>query len=80
MDFQLEYGPLNLGDGRYTISIALYRNLSHLDQPQMYDLLDRSYEFEVQGNGPFDNGVFSHEPEWNEKATSRSKEVETTAS
>ena len=78
VDFQLEYGPLNLGDGRYTISIALYRSLSHLEQPQMYDLLDRSYEFEVQGNGPFDNGVFSHEPEWT--ATSRSKEAETTAS
>ena len=80
VDFQLEYGQLNLGDGRYTVSIALYRRLSHLQQPEVYDLLDRSYEFEVQGNAPFDNGVFRHEPEWTVSSdTPRSQQAETTA-
>ena len=26
--------------------------------------MDRSYEFEVIGNEPFDNGIFSHPAEW----------------
>ena len=80
LDLRLEYGPLDFGDGYYTVSIALYRNLSHLDGPEVYDLLDRSYEFEVQGNKPFDNGVFRHDADWNvESVTPRSQEAETTA-
>ena len=80
IDFQLAYGDLNLGNGAYTVSIALYRSLSHLEQPEVYDLLDRSYEFEVRGNAPFDNGVFRHEPEWRiERQRSRAPEAEPTA-
>ena len=80
VDFQLAYGDLNLGNGAYTVSIALYRSLSHLEQPEVYDLLDRSYEFEVRGNAPFDNGVFRHEPEWRiERQRSRAPEAEPTA-
>lgn len=78
VDFRLDYGPLNLGNGRYTISIALYRHLSHVVPSEMYDLLDRSYEFEVQGNKPFDNGVFSYERAWNVSATALPQEAETT--
>ena len=44
--------------------MALYRTLSHVELSEAYDLLDRSYEFEVQGNEPFDNGIFRHVPEW----------------
>ena len=79
VDFQLDYGRLNLGDGRYTISVALYRTLSHVVAPEVYDLLDRSYEFEIQGNDPFDNGVFRHEPEWSVSSVSPLPQ-ETTAS
>lgn len=61
---RVEFGPLNLGNGYYVFSVALYRKLTHLEQPEVYDLIDRSYEFQVVGNGPFDNGVFRHPGEW----------------
>ena len=59
-----DFGRLNLGDGHYVFSIGVYRSLSPGDAAEVYDLLDRSYEFEVIGNPPFDNGVFSHPSEW----------------
>jgi hypothetical protein len=80
VDFRLDYGALNLGDGRYTISIALYRTLSQTEATEAYDLLDRSYEFEVQGNAPFDNGIFRHAPTWNVEVVGPVRqEAETTA-
>lgn len=60
----VDFGRLNLGDGRYVFSIGLYRQLSAVGASEVYDLLDRSYEFELTGNAPFDNGVFSHPAEW----------------
>jgi lipopolysaccharide transport system ATP-binding protein len=60
----LDFGRLNLGDGRYVFSIGLYRTLSGTEASEVYDLLDRSYEFEVTGNAAFDNGIFSHPAEW----------------
>jgi lipopolysaccharide transport system ATP-binding protein len=63
-ELALEFAPLNLGDGRYVFSVALYRRLSQLEPSELYDLLDRSYEFEVTGNGPFENGVFKHAAAW----------------
>jgi hypothetical protein len=45
------------------VSLALYRELVET-APEVYDLLDRSYEFEVRGNRTFDNGVFRHEATW----------------
>lgn len=68
---ELDFGPLNLGDGSYVFSIGLYRRLSHAE-PEIYDLLDRSYELEVTGNAPFDNGVFSHPSRWTMTPGSRS--------
>ena len=62
-DLRLDFGPLALGDGRYLFSIALYRALSALDG-EPYDLIDRSYEFEVTGNGAFDNGVVRLPAAW----------------
>ncbi|HZS62303.1 MAG TPA: ABC transporter ATP-binding protein [Gemmatimonadaceae bacterium] len=67
--FRLGLESLNLGDGLYLASVALYRRLA-ADAPQVYDLLDRSYEFEVRGNEVFDNGVFRHDAEWTVKHSS----------
>jgi lipopolysaccharide transport system ATP-binding protein len=64
IEFRLTVDELNMGDGRYVVSIALYRELSHNGVSVAYDLLDRSYEFEVAGNHPFHNGVFRHPGEW----------------
>jgi Wzt C-terminal domain len=64
VELALDLGALNLGDGRYVFSLAIYRKLEHLDVSEAYDLLDRSYEFEVTGNAPFDNGVFRHPAAW----------------
>jgi lipopolysaccharide transport system ATP-binding protein len=61
---RLSLGPLNLGDGRYVFSVALYRRLSALEPVEVYDLIDRSYEFEVVGNPPLEKGVFRHSGTW----------------
>ena len=61
---ELDFGPLNLGNGQYVFSVALYRTLSHLDGSEAYDLIDRSYEFEVAGNPPLRNGIFTHPATW----------------
>jgi len=66
----LDLGPLNLGDGRYLFSVAMYRRLS-ADESEWYDLIDRSFELEVVGNRPFDNGVFRHRGEWRVDPASR---------
>ncbi len=63
-ELRLEFGPLNLGDGRYVFSVALYRKLSHLEPSEHYDLIDRSYEFEIVGNDVFNNGIFRHPALW----------------
>lgn len=60
----LDFDRINLGDGRYLVSAALYRYLSHVGESVAYDLVDRSYEFEVRGNEPFNNGVFRHAATW----------------
>jgi lipopolysaccharide transport system ATP-binding protein len=60
---QLQYPSINLGDGRYVFSVALYRRLD-LDASDPYDLIDRSYEFEVVGNPAFVSGIFQHPAEW----------------
>ncbi len=59
---RMDLDELNLGNGQYLISLALYRELS--DAPKVYDLLDRSFDFEVRGNAVFDNGVFRHAARW----------------
>jgi lipopolysaccharide transport system ATP-binding protein len=59
----LDFGPLNLGDGRYVATVALYESLSAHGASPFYDLIDRSYEFEVVGNPPF-AGVFQHPGVW----------------
>jgi len=63
-EFRLEFGNLNLGDGDYVFSVALYRNLSIFENSVFYDLIDRSYQFKVVDNLPFNNGIFKHHGEW----------------
>ena len=62
--WELAFGPLNLGDGRYVLTPAIYRRLTHLGDSPFYDLLDRSHTFEVVGNAPFALGVFQHPARW----------------
>ncbi len=65
-DFILELDPLLLGDGSYIISAALYRelDLNNLKSPKIYDLIDRSFEFIVEGNPPINQAVFNHPGTW----------------
>lgn len=59
----LTLGSLNLGDGYYIFSVALFRTA--IEESQRYDLIDRSYEFQVIGNDPIIAGaVFKHPGEW----------------
>lgn len=60
----LDYGHVMLGNGNYVFSVALYRKLSSLDVSEVYDLLDRSYEFCVVGNPPLENGLIRHQTTW----------------
>lgn len=60
----LRYDPLNLGNGTFVFSVALYRVLDSLGSAELYDLLDRSYEFQVVGNEPLQDGIFRHPAEW----------------
>ena len=60
----LRFDNLNLGDGRYVLSAGLHRRLEQLGPSETYDLVDRSYEFEVIGNDPLLGGVFHHPAEW----------------
>ena len=63
---QLDLGPLNLGDGRYVFSVGLFRrfDVSRIDEAQPYQIIDRSYEFEVFGNPPNMAAVFQHPGQW----------------
>jgi lipopolysaccharide transport system ATP-binding protein len=62
-DLALEFGPLNLGNGNYVFSPALYQ---HLDPyaPVFYDVIDRSFEFEVFGTPPLESAIFQHPGRW----------------
>lgn len=62
----LHFAPLNLGNGYYVFSVALYSTLDPdlLEEPQWYDLIDRSYEFEVVGNLPLRTALFDLPAEW----------------
>jgi Wzt C-terminal domain len=52
--FELELGPLQIGNGRYAISAGLYRTLSVHDtlHSEIYDYVDRSFELAVYGMPP----------------------------
>ena len=57
---------MDLADGRYVISVALHRDLDplHPEETIRYDLLDRSYEFEISGNPPLRTSLFVLPSHW----------------
>lgn len=63
---RLPLGRLNLGNAHYVFSVALYRKLDvqNVEPVEIYDLIDRSYEFEVYGTPPLVTGVFQHPGRW----------------
>ena len=65
-EVRLEFPSLDLADGRYVISVALHRELDpyHPDDKARYDLIDRSYDFEVTGNPPLRTSLFVLPAEW----------------
>jgi lipopolysaccharide transport system ATP-binding protein len=62
----LDLGDLRFGNGYYVLSIGLYRKLDidDIEAPQIYDYLDRSFEFQVVGNPRLHNELFRHPGEW----------------
>jgi lipopolysaccharide transport system ATP-binding protein len=62
----LDLGSLRLGNGRYVVTVGLYRSLDphELTAPEIYDVVDRSYEFQVVGNPPLHNELFHHPGAW----------------
>jgi lipopolysaccharide transport system ATP-binding protein len=65
-EFVLSLPDLNLGDGEYVISVALYKTLDPTGLVEKYDLIDRSYAFKVIGNDPY-KGIFEHPSTWSIK-------------
>ena len=61
---RLAFSPLNLGRGQYVFSVGLYRKLSQAAGSEPYDLVDRSYEFEVLDDDPLRDGIFEHPATW----------------
>lgn len=63
---RLDMGPINFGNGRYLISLAMYRtlDLTAVQPARTYDLVDRSFEFSVSGTPPLLDGIFRHPGTW----------------
>jgi lipopolysaccharide transport system ATP-binding protein len=61
--FQVELSPLNLGDGHYVFSTAIYEKT--ITEKTRYDLIARVYEFQVVGGNPLlASAVFEHSSRW----------------
>lgn len=62
----LHYDRLMLGHGEYVFSAAVYRKLDMHDTStaEVFDLLDRSYQFKVFSKFPLDPSVFYHPARW----------------
>ena len=56
----LEICTPNLGDGNYIFSVALFKEA--IEESQRYDLIDRSYEFEIIGNDSIMANTVFHVP------------------
>jgi hypothetical protein len=65
-EVSLNFAPLNLGNGRYLFSASLHKKLDPylLEEAERYDLIDRSYEFEVVGNPPLRTAIYHLDAEW----------------
>lgn len=62
----LKLPALNLGNGAYLVSPAIYKELDQelMRDAKCYDLLAWSFEFQVAGRPPMDASVFRHPHEW----------------
>jgi lipopolysaccharide transport system ATP-binding protein len=74
---RLDFGPLQLGDGTYLLSVGLYRwlDLNNTVSSEYYDYYDRSFEFQVRGNPPLHNEVFRHPGTWTVQVLRQPSEV-----
>lgn len=63
-DFQLHIPSPRYGNGRYLVSIGLYRSFAQHADPDFYEAHDREYEFEVQGNPWYHVGACRPDGEW----------------
>lgn len=63
---RLRYPQTLLGNGKYVFSAAIYRelDLDNLPTARYYDLLARSFEFEVKSRYPADLSLLHHPCEW----------------
>lgn len=63
---ELRFPRLDLGNGRYVFSVSLHKTLDPhlLVETERYDLVDRSYEFEVVGNPPLRMAMVHVPAEW----------------
>lgn len=62
----LKYNSVLLGNGKYVFSVGAYRvlDLQKLQNARYYDLLSRSFEFEVTSQDRGDQSLFHHPHEW----------------
>lgn len=63
---QMRYDEVLLGAGKYIFSAAIYKvlDLDDLSTAQYYDLLSRSFNFEVKGFSKEDTTLFRHPVRW----------------
>jgi lipopolysaccharide transport system ATP-binding protein len=64
LTIRLEFARVDLGDGPYVFSAALYRRLEDQGNAETYDLVDRSYEFEIVGNDPLYTSIYRLPAQW----------------
>jgi lipopolysaccharide transport system ATP-binding protein len=62
----LSFASINLGDGTYNLSLAIYKTIDRqlIQVSEYYDLISWSYEFKVIGNDPIDSSIFNHPNSW----------------
>jgi lipopolysaccharide transport system ATP-binding protein len=65
-EVSLDFGPINLGNGHYVFAVALYRSIDPelRSDPEIYDLHERNYEFQVIGQSATDAAIFHHPAVW----------------
>ena len=64
--YRLHYPEVMLGNGKYVFSPGIYKvlDLDNLKTAKWYDLLSRSFSFEVINHYPDDASIFMHPSEW----------------
>ena len=69
---ELELGALNLGNDHYVVSVGAFRKFdaANPNEAEPYEIIDRSFEFEVHGNSPDLGAIFQHPGSWRELAPS----------